>query len=282
MSNRPTRQQGGTQVTATGTDAFLSVADFTDKLLATALGYAALGWPVFPCRPDRKDPLTLHGKDDAATDQATIRAWWKRWPDANVAIRTGAPAVDVLDVDVRTEGNGWPPFGRLVRAGLLGGAIRLVRTRSGGLHVYYLGTGQGCRSLKGLFVDLKATGGYVLAPPSIVEGQAYELVEQRQGEGSPLDFSRVENILLPPRSSSSWWPRSSSSHGASDLARWLEGQREGNRNKALYWAACRAAEADCTDADFDDLVRAAVATGQTLLEAERTVASARRRIGAVA
>jgi Bifunctional DNA primase/polymerase, N-terminal len=248
-------------------------------MLEAALDYAGRGWPVFPCLAGRKEPLTAHGKDDATTDAATIRAWWTRWPSANVAIRTGAPAADVLDIDVRENGNGWPSFNRLVRAGMLAGAIRLVRTRSGGLHVYYLGTGQGCRSLKGLFVDFKATGGYVLAPPSLVAGKAYELIEQRQGEGRPLDFSRVEAILVPPKPKPRGRARST---GASALAQWLEGQREGNRNKALFWAACRAAEADCTDADFDDLIRAAVATGQTPLEAEKTVASARRKIGASA
>ena len=70
------------------------------ELLRAALGYAAAGWPAFPCHPDNPDcqhprgcgckaPLTEHGFEDAATDPALIRAWWSRWPGADVAIATG-------------------------------------------------------------------------------------------------------------------------------------------------------------------------------------------------
>jgi hypothetical protein len=101
------------------------------------------GWLVFPCRPNNPDcrdpkcrrckaPLTEHGFEDATTDPEVIRAWWARWPAANVAIATGAPGPDVLDVDVKPGGSGWPALRRLKRAGLLTGAARLVRTPSGG------------------------------------------------------------------------------------------------------------------------------------------------------
>ena len=53
---------------------------------------------------------------------------------------TGYPGADVLDVDVRPDGTGWPAFNALKRAGLLSGAFRLVRTPSGGAHLYFAGT----------------------------------------------------------------------------------------------------------------------------------------------
>lgn len=108
--------------------------------LAAAIRYARSGWPVFPCRPDGtpppgwKAPLTEHGFCDATTDLGIIRAWWDRWPDANVGIATGVPGPDVLDVDVKPDGDGFAALGKLKRAGLLTGAAALVRTRSGGLH----------------------------------------------------------------------------------------------------------------------------------------------------
>lgn len=37
--------------------------------LAAALAYAAVGWRVFPCRPGRKDPATVHGFHDASTNR---------------------------------------------------------------------------------------------------------------------------------------------------------------------------------------------------------------------
>jgi hypothetical protein len=172
--------------------------------LAAALRYAQAGWPVFPCRPDGtpfplwKAPLTEHGYLDASADPAAIRAWWSRWPRANVAIATGSPAVDVLDVDVKPNGSGFAAFNTLKRAGLLSGATTLVRTRSGGLHVYYTGTPQGCHALPRHFLDFKAAGGYVLAPPSRVGGQPYELLDQRPGTAA-LDWAAVTALLDPPR-----------------------------------------------------------------------------------
>jgi hypothetical protein len=187
-------------------------------ILRQALAYAAGGWPVFPCRPDVdpcpapdrcqcKAPVTLNGFKDATTDPALIRGWWGRWPDANVAVATGAPGPDVLDVDVKPAGSGYVALKRLRRAGLLTGASRLVRTRSGGLHVYYTGTGQRGGGLPRHHLDFKATGGYVLAPPSRVHGKPYQLLDHRPG-ATALDWAAVKRLLDPPRqrttSSGAW------------------------------------------------------------------------------
>src|SRR4051794_36935678 len=64
-----------------------------------ALELAALGWPVLPARPGGKAPLTRRGVRDATTDPHQIRRWGRQWPDANVAIATGYPGPQVLDVD---------------------------------------------------------------------------------------------------------------------------------------------------------------------------------------
>jgi hypothetical protein len=178
-------------------------------LLRQALAYATAGWPVFPCRPnadrcpapDRcqcKAPVTANGFKDATTDPAVIRGWWARFPGANVAIATGTPGPDVLDVDVKPDGNGFAALNRLKRAGLLTGAARLVRTRSGGLHVYYAGTSQRGGSLPRHRLDFKAAGGYVLAPPSRIHGSPYELLDHRDGSAA-LDWQAAKRVLDPPQ-----------------------------------------------------------------------------------
>lgn len=70
-----------------------------DRMLRAALTYAGrVNFPVFSCRLRDKTPLTHHGYKDASRDPAQIRAWWKRWPAANVGIATGAVSgVVVLD-----------------------------------------------------------------------------------------------------------------------------------------------------------------------------------------
>jgi hypothetical protein len=55
---------------------------------------------VFPLLPRSKAPMTPNGFQQATTDLAKVRAWWRRKPDCNIGIATGAPAgFWVLDVD---------------------------------------------------------------------------------------------------------------------------------------------------------------------------------------
>jgi hypothetical protein len=76
------------------------VAGYSRELLRGALLYAGRGIPVFPCEPGGKRPLTADGFLEATTEGASIRRWWGRWPNANVAIPTGERSgLLVLDVD---------------------------------------------------------------------------------------------------------------------------------------------------------------------------------------
>src|SRR5262249_27360449 len=112
----------------------------TGARLGQALTYSRRGWPVFPCQPGKKTPPTAHGHLDATTDPGKITAWFSRNPDWNLAIATGAPGPDVLDVDDHgSAGNGYAAFAKLAKAGLLDGAAAYVRTPSGGLHAYFTG-----------------------------------------------------------------------------------------------------------------------------------------------
>ena len=147
-----------------------------DLTLRQALAYARRGWPVFPCLPGQKIPATAHGFRDATTDPDQITEWFTRHPDWNLAIATGAPGPDVLDVDQHgPAGNGYAALGRLRRAGLLDGAAAYVRTPSGGLHAYFTGTAQRSGHLSAHHLDFLSSGGYILAPPSQVDGRPYQL-----------------------------------------------------------------------------------------------------------
>ena len=246
-----------------------------EELLAAAQAIARSGWPVFPCEIGGKRPVVPRGFKSATTDQVCITNWWEgQHAGSNIAVPTGAPIADVADFDVRPDGMGWAAFNRLAQAGLLAGGFRIVRTPSGGLHVYFAGSGQRCGSLKGLFVDFKACAGYVLVPPSHVAGRAYEVVDSRAATGRILDWEAVKRKLRPPGPVRVWTGRGGS---VAHLPDWLAEQAPGNRNAALHWAACRAAERGDQDV-LAALVAAGVAAGLDEAEARRTVASAVRSV----
>ncbi len=248
-----------------------------------ALAYAAAGVAVFPCVPGGKIPATTNGFHDATTDLDQVRAWWTARPQANIATPTGAPGFDVLDVDVRADGNGWRAYRRAKGAGLLDGWVRAVLTPSGGLHLHYPGTEQRNGSLRELHVDFRGAGGYVLLPPSLGQTKAYsrryETYWTRPEPGRPLDWSAVVDLLAPtqaPERPGVVGHLRNAIDPTARLAAHVARQHEGNRDNALFWAACRAAEAGVRD--FEPLVAAAVSTGLTEREAVRTVLSARRSV----
>ena len=247
----------------------------TGATLRHALAYARSGWPVFPCLPGQKIPATAHGYLDASTDEQQITAWFGHSDGWNLAIATGAPGPDVLDIDQHgPAGNGYPAFARLQRARLVSGAAAYVRTPAGGMHAYFTGTGQHNGRLPGHHLDFRSQGGYVLAPPSRIGGRPYHLIKRPGGHGH-LDWAAVTRLLDPGRQPGRPAPAQPPGRALAQLARWVARQPEGNRNAGLFWAANRALDADPT-ADLKSLAAAARDAGLDEPEITRTLDSARR------
>jgi hypothetical protein len=249
----------------------------TADALRRALAYARRGWPVFPCLPGEKIPATRHGYRDATTDERQITDWFGHSRSWNLAIATGAPGPDVLDVDQHGPlGNGFAALARLHDAGLLDQASSWVRTPSGGLHAYFAGSGQRNGHLPGCYLDFRSAGGYVLVPPSQVGGNPYQLLREPGGRGG-LDWDTVTR-LLQPQHQHQQRPQPQQPQASGDdlgaLARWVAAQHEGNRNAGLFWAANRALEADPA-ADLSPLAAAARQAGLADPEITRTLNSAR-------
>ena len=243
-----------------------------------ALAYARAGWPVFPCRPGSKEPATRNGFHDASTDERQIREWWRRAPDRNVAIATGAPGPDVVDVDKYRDGSGFAAFNQLKRAGLVPDPLAVVRTPSGGFHAYYRGTEQRNGHLAAEHVDFRSQGGYVVAPPSRVGDRQYEVIKHQPGE-AVFDWDAARRELQPePQRQPPRRPERDRDRPArvTHLADWVARQEEGNRNAGAFWAACRAVEAGDSEA-LDAIARAARAAGLDEREVCRTIRSAQQQ-----
>jgi putative DNA primase/helicase len=144
-------------------------------LLESGLDYADRGWPVFAV--NGKVPFAgTRGFYDATTDPELIRKLWRERNGSNVAIRTGkASGLIVLDVDPDADGD--HALARFeAEHGALPPTVEAI-TPSGGRHLYFaLPDGVEVASGAGVFgpgVDVRAEGGYVVAPPSI--GYRWEL-----------------------------------------------------------------------------------------------------------
>lgn len=197
----------------------------------------------------------------------------------HLAIATGAPGPDVLDVDQHGKaGNGFGAFKRLRQAGLLDSASAYVRTPSGGLHVYFTGSRQHNGHLADQHVDFRSAGGY-LAPPSRVDGRPYQLIKTLDSQGA-LNWPRSPGLLQSQRQPYRSESRQATDGDVSRLARWVARQAEGNRNAGLFWAANRALEADLAT-DLSPLADAARQAGLAEPEITRTLDSARKTREAV-
>jgi hypothetical protein len=170
-------------------------------LLDAVLQYTQRGWRVFPlhgivngrctcgrrgCSSPGKQPLVRRGLYEATTDEAWVGYWWSRWRRANIGLATGAESgIAVVDIDLPSAVTS---LDRLVE-----GQYELPRTLTGltgggGVHLIYRSRdaelGNSVSRLPGIEeelpgVDLRANGGYVVAPPSVHRtGNRYEWLDE--------------------------------------------------------------------------------------------------------
>ena len=154
------------------------------SLLLAAISYAAKGWKVLPlhtpgsdgtcscmrsgCPYTGKHPRTEHGLLDATDNVEQVKTWWAWWPDANIGIATGSTSgIVVIDIDGDRGGTeSWQEF-----QDMHGRLETLTSTTGAGLHLYFICPGVvalgSVSNGIGVGIDIKAEGGYVVAPPSL-------------------------------------------------------------------------------------------------------------------
>lgn len=140
--------------------------------------YCNRGWAVFPLAPGHKTPMTARGFKDATHQFSDAVRLFKR-KDANLGIATGASGLVVVDID------GPEAKEHLINVSpdkALPHTYTVKTRKASGLHLYF--TAPDDISLKcsasQLFrdIDVRAAGGYVVAPPSWVQA------DQRAPAGS--------------------------------------------------------------------------------------------------
>lgn len=259
-------------------------------MMAAALDLAAAGWEVFPLIENTKRPLTAHGVKDATTDADTIRAWWERNPGANLGL---APGADLLVLDVDTK-HGIDGHNTLTGFEFVHGELpptRTTETPSGGWHLYFkkppeLRIKNRVNVRPGL--DVRTLGGYLVAPPSVIDGKPYRwlndapmadappwLVALVTEEKQPAPPMAPQAPTAAPRGARDTYTQRAIDRATSDVLSAGPGERNNELNAAAYGLA-RLAAADRLDWGqvSQALERAAVAAGLALSEVRTTLKSA--------
>jgi hypothetical protein len=133
-------------------------------MLEIALACVRRGWFVFPCWPGQKTPRIRGGNLSATTDEAKVRAWWAKWPDANVAISTKPSHLTVVDVDHGlANADEWAEWAELT--GLPGTyTVRTGRRDGFGVQMYYEGDATSkAWETETHSGDIRGSWGYVMA-----------------------------------------------------------------------------------------------------------------------
>lgn len=268
---------------------------FSADMLDAALAYATKGWPVLPCNPRDKRPLVgrdvVDGKpvpksgglSKASCDATTIRAWWKKWPQALVGVATGRSGFFALDFDPRVDGDTGEEWtlDRLKheleeQMGCALPASLAVRTPSGGVHVYFRQPADmPIRNSNALpeHVDVRGEGGYVIAPPGRnAAGGVYRWLRD-DASADIVDAPEALLSILRPRNgskASGSTPRNRGEGGSGAAAQRyaltalqreceaVERAAGGNRQDALNRAAFNVAQLVAADALAEGMARAAL------------------------
>lgn len=166
-----------------------------DKIVMVeyALAYCRLGFHVIPIGKDKRPLVKWEEFQQRKATEEEVAGWWKRWPNCNIGVVTGAvPELVVIDIesakglDAYRERYGEPGVTLMQRTGKENGMHLLKRHPKDG-RVYQ-------NQVKVIpDVDTRGDGGYIVVAPSIhPSGKRYAWI----GKG-PIDgggFSLITDL----------------------------------------------------------------------------------------
>ncbi|MFJ4863430.1 bifunctional DNA primase/polymerase [Streptomyces sp. NPDC088748] len=282
--------------------------------LDAALAYASIGVKVFRVRRDKAPYAncprcdiknnayikhrpeecqcgvpTCHGFWSATTDADLIRRWWTEEPDANIGAPCKLNGWAVLDIDPRHGGH-LSLRGIEERVGVLPGTAMQI-TGGDGLHILYLSPGFDLPGEPFPGVEFKHNNYIVLAPSLHSSGARYRwygdgrfyqpavpwpsgLLPRKERPQVPGQVRRQQSLSGIRRPGKHWTVET--------LVQHVMDSADGNRNRSLYFAACRAQETavqgflDLHEAETA-LMAAGCAVGLDEREVLATIQSAGRR-----
>ena len=144
------------------------------NIIDYAVKYIEMGLSIFPLKNNTKDGQIIKSwKLEATNDYNQVKYWWGKNTNFNIGIKTGDGLL-VIDIDNKNGKNGTKIieefYDRFPKT-------FTVRTPNGGYHLYYK-INKSYPNKVNLYdgIDVRCEGGYVVAPPSIVNCNRYEVI----------------------------------------------------------------------------------------------------------
>jgi Bifunctional DNA primase/polymerase, N-terminal/AAA domain/Primase C terminal 1 (PriCT-1)/Winged helix-turn-helix DNA-binding len=212
--------------------------DNTRNILEAARQYSGRGFSVIPVGLQKRALIQWAGYQKKQPSSDEIQQWFEvDFPNANVAIVTGQiSGLVVLDLDKEDARE------TLKEHLPVGYDFSKVPTSitARGVHNFFKHPGypvkNGINILPG--IDIRADGGYVIAPPSIHEtGKRYEWAVPLETGLPPLP-EEIHRLLEPNKKNAE------ESRERFDTVRALNGVPDGQRDDALFKLACKCRYAD--------------------------------------
>ncbi|MFJ4768651.1 bifunctional DNA primase/polymerase [Streptomyces uncialis] len=281
----------------------------TARQVEQVLDLAGHGMHVFPLRPDGKRPAVKEWQQRATTEKNAIVRAWSHGP-YGVGIACGPSGLVVVDLDTvkgDTPPDEWTLPGITDGADVLAelharhgarwpfGTTPAVRTASGGQHLYYRSPVDGeIRNSAGHLgwkIDVRAVGGYVVAPPSTANGAPYrwltgldaELLALPEWLGELAVAARHEPVhaavlpLTPPRTTRPGYAAAALRAEADAVRTATPGTRNDTLHRTAFKLGTLAGRGDLTPAEIvDELLAAAATNGLGPTETEKTITSGLR------
>lgn len=216
-------------------------------VLLAALRYLNYGWGVIPLKPKSKEPL-INWKEfqKRIATESEVREWFKQTSTANLGVVTGVISdVAVIDLD-GLEG--------LASGRSLGLKSSVVSLTGNGRQLWYQNVDGLQNSVKqlGAGVDVRAEGGYVVAPPSVhPNGRQYRFLQMGIGldrlmpfPACLLDTQKAIGLSVNKSGNERGW-----------IAEALEGMTNGNIDITLFKICSRLRNDGFTESDAFTLLQ---------------------------
>ncbi len=209
-----------------------------------ALIYAAMEFHVFPLWNHSKKPAINYWPNEATKDPEQLRHWFE-FTNKNIGIVTGEiSGINVIDIDVKNGADGFKSLKEYFKTdSLLSEEYLNFETPRNGKHVLVKWTNEtdvrnavNVLGIEG--VDIRGNGGFIVAPPSIVNVngliKSYRAYDLKLPITEPTGWMKA--LLVQHKnnqSSASKSSKSKSTKSAFNPTEPMTGIKQGERNNTL-------------------------------------------------